>query len=87
MYLVSFDFQVDKSKFITVEMSYGHIHVRNQWGGGGMLILIWKRNLVQEVVSQNPSSTPACAASLSFILCRHSLRRRRKCERRNACGG
>lgn len=88
MYLVSFDFKVDKSKFITVEMSYGHTRVRNQWGGvgrGGMLILIWKRNLVQEVVSQNPSSTPACAASLSFILCRLSLRRRRKCERRNSC--
>lgn len=34
MYLVSFDFKVDKSKFITVETSNGHTHVRNQWGGG-----------------------------------------------------
>ena len=34
MYLLSFDFKVDKSKFITVEMSNGHTHVRNQWGGG-----------------------------------------------------
>jgi hypothetical protein len=56
-------------------------------GGGGILILMWKRNLLQEVVSQTPSSTPARAASLSCILCRLSLRGRRKFKRRNACGG
>jgi hypothetical protein len=61
MYLVSFEFKVDKSKFITVKMSYGHTHARNQWreeGGGKILILMWKRNLLQEVVSQTPPPNP-----------------------------
>jgi glutathionylspermidine synthase len=67
MYLLSFYFKVDASKFITVETRYVHTYVWNREGGN---TLIWESNLVEEVVSHTPyTPTLACAAHfLSYFV-------------------